>query len=70
MEGDSIEGCVFRPSSLKMGIITNCKVSNVFGHLFFILLVDKNKFVMFGVGAVIQHPLSSWMISFILLTVR
>lgn len=51
-----------------MDTIPNADILNVLGHLFFVVLIDEDKHVMFGVCSIIEHPFSSWMISFVLIT--
>jgi hypothetical protein len=44
-------------------------ITDVFGDLLLILLVDEDEQVMFGIAPIIEHPLPSRVVSFVLITV-
>jgi hypothetical protein len=59
MEGDGIERGIFGPLTLKVDSIPDAMIANVLGYLFFVLLIDENKSIVFGVGGIVEHPFSS-----------
>jgi hypothetical protein len=68
MEGDGIKGGILRSSSLEVHVVSHRDVPNIFGDLFFILLIDEDKSVMLGVTPIIEHPLSTRVISLVFFT--
>ena len=59
MKGNSIKWGVFQPSALKVDSISDAVVADVLGYLFFILLIDEDKPIVFRVSSIVEHPLFS-----------